>query len=596
MSESDIQTIDNNQNDLKWYKENVLCETTCPLNIVIKSIIQLILNKEIDKACELLLQYNPFPSITGRLCKYTCEENCVRRRDDGSVQIQYIEKFLGDYIIDNNIMLPFNNAVSKKAAVIGAGLTGLSTAYYLKIQGFDTIDVYEKQNKSWGCLNYIPGFELEKSILEKSMIWLSNHNINIKHNHYIDKEGIEELAEKYDAVIIANGNPLILKHKHMKDTIEVTDYLNSFESTKIGSNVIVYGINEASLPASRTALRMGANKVEIYYENSKSQINIAEKYISKARQEGIRVHYYHKLKNVSKFINNKNEILKAEFIKTKIDPRSNELTEIKHTETGIECDSFINCDFLSIENAFLSNNIENDKQYKDLKEHKAIKDISKANVFFYDDVPLNSTNCVDIIENARNLSDRVNIYLLNKHTDLYNMIFNPEFTNIKKEIITDIIDEIPSESKPIKPRELSLSKRLRSLEPIVRNYTGTELFKECKRCYKCSYQTIITETDKCIECGICVDICPNDCFSSEQGLNSYLAEQLEIVPDFINNLFGIYEEAESPYNADTIPFFTNSRACLRCFKCITNCPVDIIKMLNIKKTNLSEFESYNKEY
>ena len=53
------------------------------------------------EAAEILLDSNPIPSITGRVCPHFCEQLCNRDDFDEAVSVRDIERFMGDYILDN---------------------------------------------------------------------------------------------------------------------------------------------------------------------------------------------------------------------------------------------------------------------------------------------------------------------------------------------------------------------------------------------------------------------------------------------------------------------------------------------------------------
>jgi len=93
----------------------------------------------IEEAAEALLDVNPIPFVTGRVCPYRCEEQCSRNILDEPLAIRTIERFLGDYILENadKMMKPPETSVGKKVAIIGAGPAGLTAAYYLRKLGYE---------------------------------------------------------------------------------------------------------------------------------------------------------------------------------------------------------------------------------------------------------------------------------------------------------------------------------------------------------------------------------------------------------------------------------------------------------------------------
>ena len=85
-----------------------------------------------------MLDNNPIPAITGRVCPHFCEQKCNRADFDESVSINSVERFMGDYILENasRMFAPPETDVKKKVAIVGSGPAGLSAAYYLRRLGY----------------------------------------------------------------------------------------------------------------------------------------------------------------------------------------------------------------------------------------------------------------------------------------------------------------------------------------------------------------------------------------------------------------------------------------------------------------------------
>jgi NADPH-dependent glutamate synthase beta subunit-like oxidoreductase len=90
--------------------------------------MSLIREGNLAEAARILLEANPLPAITGRVCPHFCESKCNRDGYDESVSVRCIERFLGDYILENpDVMgkLP-QTRTKKQVAIIGSGPSGLS--------------------------------------------------------------------------------------------------------------------------------------------------------------------------------------------------------------------------------------------------------------------------------------------------------------------------------------------------------------------------------------------------------------------------------------------------------------------------------------
>src|SRR3972149_11202902 len=78
-----------------------LCSSHCPGAVDIPLYLSKIREGDLTGAAKVVLDANPLPSITGRVCPNFCEQECSRREFDQSVSIGGIERFMGDYIVEH---------------------------------------------------------------------------------------------------------------------------------------------------------------------------------------------------------------------------------------------------------------------------------------------------------------------------------------------------------------------------------------------------------------------------------------------------------------------------------------------------------------
>ena len=111
----------------------------------------------------MIKQQNPLPSVCGRVCTKPCEDECRRNLVDERVGINHLKRFASDYDRQQGPYIPeIAPASGKKIAVIGAGPSGLSCAYYSAIFGHQ-VTVFEKHDNPGGMLRYgIPSYRLPR--------------------------------------------------------------------------------------------------------------------------------------------------------------------------------------------------------------------------------------------------------------------------------------------------------------------------------------------------------------------------------------------------------------------------------------------------
>lgn len=77
------------------------CASECPANTDIPGYMAKVREGDMDGAAEIIMQYNPIPMITSRVCAHTCQTKCNRCTTDESVAIHIVERKVGDYILDH---------------------------------------------------------------------------------------------------------------------------------------------------------------------------------------------------------------------------------------------------------------------------------------------------------------------------------------------------------------------------------------------------------------------------------------------------------------------------------------------------------------
>ncbi|MEO0075217.1 MAG: NAD(P)-binding protein, partial [candidate division WOR-3 bacterium] len=129
------------------------CNNECPTNEKIQAYCDLLKHHKIADAYKIILEDNPFPSITGRVCYHPCENKCNRKDFDDAILIHAIEKFIGDWGLKN---VPFAKRQANKeqtVAIVGGGPAAMSASYYLAQAGYQ-VTIFEKQAKLGGMLRY----------------------------------------------------------------------------------------------------------------------------------------------------------------------------------------------------------------------------------------------------------------------------------------------------------------------------------------------------------------------------------------------------------------------------------------------------------
>ncbi|MDP2143135.1 MAG: glutamate synthase subunit beta [Gallionella sp.] len=198
------------------------CNNGCPVNNIIPDWNDLVYRGNWRAALDVLHSTNNFPEFTGRICPAPCEAACTVNLNGDAVGIKSIEHFIIDKAGENGWVVPQPAAkkTGKKVAVVGSGPAGLAAAQQLARAGH-AVTVFEKNSRVGGLLRYgIPDFKLDKGLIDWRMAQLEAEGVKFQTNTYVGKQapgaGVandakktvspEELAKKFDAVILAGGS------------------------------------------------------------------------------------------------------------------------------------------------------------------------------------------------------------------------------------------------------------------------------------------------------------------------------------------------------------------------------------------------------
>jgi NADPH-dependent glutamate synthase beta subunit-like oxidoreductase len=268
------------------------CTAECPAQINIPGYMEKLREGDIDGAVRILLDSNPFPAITGRVCPHTCEGGCNRGEIDEPVSIRNVERFLGDYSVEyaERFFPAYEGAVKGKIAVIGSGPAGLSCAWYLNKTGYN-VTVFEAMDQAGGMLTWgIPAYRLPKDIVKKQIDVLERAGITVITGARQTASDIRRLSGEYNAVFIASGawKERELKIEGENLMISGTEFLRNrnLVPAPSGKKAAVIGGGNVAMDVSRTLLRMGVQP-EIIYRRSQAEMPAVGEEIQKAEEEGV---------------------------------------------------------------------------------------------------------------------------------------------------------------------------------------------------------------------------------------------------------------------------------------------------------------------
>lgn len=273
------------------------CTDSCPAHTDISSYLELLRNGDIDGAARIIMEVNPMPAITSRVCAHFCMEGCNRCKYDESLNVGAVERFVGDYILEHraDFMKAPETENGKRIAVVGSGPAGLTAAYYLRRSGYQ-VSVYEKQKEIGGCLTYaIPAYRLPKDIVKKFVTALEEMGVVFHRETAVgDVVTLEELHQQFDSVMLDTGTwkrPLIgLAGEEMtRFGLDFLVDVNSYIREKLGARVVVVGGGNVAMDVAITAKRLGSVDVKMICLESREGMPANSEEIERALEEQVEI-------------------------------------------------------------------------------------------------------------------------------------------------------------------------------------------------------------------------------------------------------------------------------------------------------------------
>ena len=229
------------------------CRIACPANMDIPLMNSFLAGGMPDRALEVVMRDIAMPSVLGRICPAPCEGACHRKNIDSPVSVCVLKRFAGDAghpdiapapasstssATDNNKKIADSSshpagrtsprpvggkegtdisasraghltappAGGKTVAIIGAGIAGLSAAYYLQKAGL-ACTIYDNNPEPGGALRYeIDDERLDRETLDRETGMIIGTGARFVPSAAIDKNRFIELVYSSDAVVVATGN------------------------------------------------------------------------------------------------------------------------------------------------------------------------------------------------------------------------------------------------------------------------------------------------------------------------------------------------------------------------------------------------------
>jgi len=193
--------------------------------------------------------------------------------------------------------LPENIPVTKKdkVAVVGAGPSGLSAAYFLAKKGY-AVTVFEAQPVAGGMMSVgVPEHRLPRKVVNWEIDNIKKMGVTIKTSSPVnDVEALKK--DGYKAVLLAvglqNSAKLNIPGEDAKGVVQALSFLKDIALGKkvtVGKNVLVVGGGSVAMDVAMSAKRLGATTVTVTCLENRDEMPAEAGEVSQAEEEGVKM-------------------------------------------------------------------------------------------------------------------------------------------------------------------------------------------------------------------------------------------------------------------------------------------------------------------
>jgi len=604
--------------DHDYWKRQINCQYACPVHTDARGYVRAIAEGEYEKAYLIARGPNPLASICGRICGAPCEAACRRADFDESISIRALKRFItekfgvesGKYdesplrIIERldsmkeddcrdfedmkNLLRHFRNPTLSEDAptvgIIGSGPAGLASAHDLCLMGIKPV-IYEMEPMPAGMLYLgVPEYRLARSLIQAEVEVIKALGTEIICNTQVGKDiSLAELRSRHDAVLIAVGakksRVIPIPNIDAPGVIGGVDFLRYValdQDVALGEKVVVIGggnvaydvartlIRQTEYDVSRTALRQkGVKEVHLVCLESLEEMPADTVEIDEGAEEGIIRRNSWGPKEI--LVDERGKACGVSFIRC-----LSVFDEDKRFAPKFDKKQVMSLD---ADNVFLSIGQDTDLTFIDsddillnergqLKLDPSLSETEAEGVFAAGDVAYGPKLMIDAIASGKQAARRIYTFIAEKEVSRRTVAVHSEIKGYERE---RGFESLQREGIPAMP----LEERKKAMDLIIeKGFTEIQGTREASRCLNCAVNTIF-DSEKCILCGGCADVCPEKC------LRLVSLESLQGNVDFeqlLKNYFGDAPVSEGG------AIIKDESICIRCGLCAERCPVGAITM------------------
>ncbi len=497
------------------------CTDMCPAHVDIPAYIEGVRDMNFIDSLSATRQTMPLAHTCGRVCPHPCETACRRTNLDEPIAIMELKRLGADYETDHE--LPWQHPFEpkplkndgKKVAIIGAGPAGLTSAYYLALEGIK-VDIFEELPVLGGEVAVgVPEYRMPIGKYNKDIELVTSMDaVTVYANHRVDATRLKEIDSEYDATLLAFGTRLSKKvyanNENAKmggywGAIAMLDKVNLWSKYGIGSPasnelkdkvVVCVGGGFTSMDVVRCSIREGAKKVYMLYRRDEATIikNTTYEEYHEAVEEGVEFIFY---SAVEEIFDDGQNITKLKVNQFELVPDPNggraQLVKREDGDFEIECDYLIPAVSQAADLQLLPSEWEVAlTSWKTLLTNGKDYMTSRAGLFAAGDCEYGPMTIVNAVGQAKRASSVMARYIYDGKISLTDdEIMEDHLRKLKvynkKEKITGWMPNLPRQES----EKLGVDERKTNNKEVNLGFTGEEALAEAERCMRCYYISMV---------------------------------------------------------------------------------------------------------
>ncbi len=604
--------------DHNYWKKQISCQYACPVHTDARGYVRAIAEGDFEKAYLIARGPNPLASICGRICGAPCEAACLRKDVDKAISIRALKRFVtekfgvesGKY--DQNFMQVIEQFRSKgddecedfediknffkhfqgstlsqdapSVGIIGSGPGGLAAAHDLCLMGIKPV-IYEMEPVPAGMLYLgVPEYRIPRSLIKAEVEVIKQLGAEIICDIEVGKDiTLTELRSRHAAVLIAVGakrsRKIPIPNIDVPGVTGGVEFLRDValgQPVELGEKVIVIGggsvaydvartlVRQTEYDVSRTALRQkGVKEVHLVCLESLEEMPAETVEIKEGAEEGIIKYNSWGPKEI--LVDDKGDASGVRFMRClsvfdenkQFAPRFDEtqVMELQSDRVFLSIGQTTDLSFIDSDDIALN-------ERGQLKLSPSFTETEAEGVFAAGDVTHGPRLMIDAIAGGKQAARRIYSYLQQKEIAAKTAVVHSEIKDYRRE---RGYESVPREGVPAMPPE----ERKKAMNLVIeQGFSQTQSMRQAGRCLNCAVNTIF-DSQKCILCGGCADVCPENC------LKLVSLDSLEGKADFeqlVKNYYGDLPLSEGG------AIIKDETLCIRCGLCAERCPVGAITM------------------